>query len=164
MIIGNSCNGKESLDIDLGMFRNTCANQLVRRQFINDHSLKHTKHNFERLPMIISAINDEANFAINSFKNLKNKPLSQIEILKFINQARKLRFDDNLIDSNQLLKINRPEDAGNDLWLIYNRVQENLTKPGLLVSKDGRLISGVENIKDNIKLNQNLFELAESFA
>jgi len=37
-----------------------------------------------------------------------------------------------MIDINQMLQIRRAEDAGNDLWSVFNRVQENLLQGGIL--------------------------------
>jgi hypothetical protein len=51
----------------------------------------------------------------------------------------------------QLLKVNRVEDEGNDLWAVFNRIQENLT-------------ADVRNFKTDIKLNQQLFSLADQYA
>jgi len=50
-----------------------------------------------------------------------------------------------------LFAVNRVEDESNDLWTVFNRIQENLTHD-------------ITNMKEDIKLNQQLFALAESFA
>ena len=78
--------------------------------------------------------------------------------------AAKLRFEDDTIDYTQLLTAHRNEDEGNDLWSVYNRIQENLTKSNLLVDRDGKLISGTHNVQNDIKVNQELFSLVEDFA
>jgi hypothetical protein len=75
--------------------------------------------------------------------------------------AARLRFEDNTVDVTQLLRSHRAEDEGNDLWSIYNRIQENLTKSNLLVDRDGKLISGTSSVQNDIKINQDLFELVE---
>ncbi len=49
-----------------------------------------------------------------------------------------------------LLRVSRLEDEGNNLWAVYNRIQENLTYD-------------VRNPDMDIKLNQQLFALAESY-
>ena len=76
-------------------------------------------------------------------------------------EAAELRFGDEIeFDINQLLKTNRKEDEGDSLWSVYNRIQENLTQSNLLIDRDGNLISGVNNVEDDVKINQQLFELA----
>ena len=78
--------------------------------------------------------------------------------------AAKLRFEDDTIDHTQLLKAYRSEDEGNDLWSVYNRIQENLTKSNLLVDRDGKLVSGVQSVSSDIKINKDLYQLVEEFA
>jgi hypothetical protein len=73
-------------------------------------------------------------------------------IKKFAIDAARLRFDD-LTDVNidELFKANRIEDEGNDLWTVFNRIQENLT-------------ADVTNFNTDIILNQKLFSLADQYA
>jgi hypothetical protein len=70
---------------------------------------------------------------------------------KFAYNAAKLRFDEDGDDFNPmgLLRVNREEDAQDDVWTVFNRIQENLTHD-------------VTNTKDDIRLNQQLFNLAGS--
>ena len=37
------------------------------------------------------------------------------------------------MQSEELIKINRREDKGNDLWTVFNRVQENMLKGGTII-------------------------------
>jgi hypothetical protein len=60
---------------------------------------------------------------------------------------------DNLdkINIDDLFAVNRVEDESNDLWTVFNRIQENLTHD-------------ISNMNEDIRLNQQLFSLVESFA
>lgn len=65
----------------------------------------------------------------------------------------------------QLLTPRRYEDYGDDLWTVYQRVQENLIKGGL----SGRTAQGrssrtraVKGIDGDIKLNRALWVMAEN--
>jgi len=71
---------------------------------------------------------------------------------KLAHEAARLRYN-NLDDINidDLLIVNRVEDESNDLWTIFNRIQENLTHD-------------VKNMNEDIRLNQQLFSLVENFA
>jgi hypothetical protein len=71
---------------------------------------------------------------------------------KLATEAASLRYA-NLDDINidDLFAVNRVEDESNDLWTVFNRIQENLTHD-------------ITNMKEDIKLNQQLFTLAETFA
>jgi hypothetical protein len=101
------------------------------------------------------------------FEALKNTTLTSKQLSDLLHKASKLRdFDSNtsLAVRNQLLNVHRDEDKGDDLWSVYNRLQENLIKPNMLINADGKIIGGVSNPFENIKVNQDLYELVEAYA
>ena len=101
------------------------------------------------------------------FESLKNVILTPKQLSELVYKVSRLRdFDSNtsLAVRNQLLNVHRDEDKGDDLWSIYNRLQENLIKPNMLVNADGKIIGGVSNPFENIKVNQDLYELVEAYA
>lgn len=82
--------------------------------------------------------------------------------------ALSLKYDDPQkpapVTENQILLSRRAEDTKPDLWSVFNRTQENLTKGGL----SGRTANGsrqktrpVLGIDQNIKLNRALWLLAD---
>ena len=82
---------------------------------------------------------------------MKNKIMSHDKIKRFAYNAAKLRFnkDDDKFDIDALLKVNRTEDEGNDVWTVFNRIQENLTYD-------------VKNKEEDIRLNKQLFNLVNA--
>jgi DNA-binding ferritin-like protein (Dps family) len=77
-------------------------------------------------------------------------------------KAAELRFDDKREVkhyANQLLNVVRDEDQGNDLYTVYNRIQENLTQSDRMIDMNGNIIGGVDNMFDDVRLNKELFEL-----
>ncbi len=71
---------------------------------------------------------------------------------KLARNAASLRYDNlDEINIDDLFAVSRVEDESNDLWTVFNRIQENLTHD-------------ITNMKEDIKLNQQLFALAETFA
>lgn len=164
LYISNSCSGKSPLNLDLGMHRLVCSNGLVRKTSFIEHNIKHTEKNIERIPMILANVNKAAQKVLEDFNQLKHVELEPAQLNELVAKAAQLRFEENEIDYNQLLTSYRKEDEGSSLWSIYNRIQENLTKPNLLVDRDGKLISGTYNVQNDINVNQKLFELVESYA
>ena len=69
------------------------------------------------------------------------------------------------IDLDEFLKPVRKEDAGNDLWSVFNLVQEKV------VEGDFEYVSGVKmrkarkikNFKQDLDVNKKLFEVAKEF-
>ncbi|STT50912.1 Domain of uncharacterised function (DUF932) [Klebsiella pneumoniae] len=83
------------------------------------------------------------------------------------NAALKYRFGEEHqpVTVSQLLTPRRREDYSDDLWTVYQRVQENLMKGGL----SGRTAQGkrsctraVTGIDGDVKLNRALWVMAEN--
>lgn len=161
--ISNSCNGKSPLNLDFGIHRLVCSNGLVRRDSFMEYNFKHNEQSLRRMSISLQDINKHAQRILTEFNKLKDKELTPQEMMKLASKASKLRFEDGDIDTTQLLKAYRSEDEGNNLWNVYNRIQENLIKSNLLVDKDGRLVSGVNNVREDIFVNTKLVELVEEF-
>jgi hypothetical protein len=56
------------------------------------------------------------------------------------------------------------DDAGDDLWTVFNRVQENLLGGGLVRrTESGRLsrTRRITSIRQDVRLNSRLWDLAE---
>ena len=108
------------------------------------HSLKKGKRVFYTTP--IKSLSNQ------KFNDLKQHTLDNNLMRKFAIEAASLRFAPEEVNSRveDLLRVSRLEDEGNNLWAVYNRVQENLTHD-------------VRNPNMDIKLNQQLFTLAESY-
>lgn len=76
------------------------------------------------------------------------------------------------ITPDQLLAPRRWEDAGNDLWKVFNRVQENVIAGGLSAIKrdeNGRRVRRVstrqvKGIDADVKLNRALWTLGGKMA
>ena len=165
LYIGNSCNGTKAMNIDFGMYRQVCSNGLVRFDGEQIGSIPHSEKGQKKFPIIMSKINEYAADAMEEFAQFKAKELTTSQIQKLTRDALKLRFVGRSdINPAQLNKSHRVEDEGNQLWNIYNRVQENLTKPGMLVDAQGNLINGIVSVKEDMDVNKQLFSLVHAYA
>jgi hypothetical protein len=151
--LSNSCNGNRPLQMSLGLFRQVCTNGLIRfDQHAETEKIKHIEVNARDLDRFVVSMNGKASQLLTEVNEMKHKGLSLEDMRKLAHEAARLRYN-NLDDINidDLLIVNRVEDESNDLWTIFNRIQENLTHD-------------VKNISEDIRLNQQLFSLVESFA
>jgi hypothetical protein len=87
---------------------------------------------------------------------------------EFAAKAAELRFGDNLgkIDTDQLLLVERKEDAGMSMWAILNRVQEKLVGGGFNYQNEkgkSRKARALKNFTQNIEFNSGLWELADQY-
>jgi hypothetical protein len=99
-------------------------------------------------------------------ERMEARRLSRDEQIRFAEQALALRFP-NVAESgmqpSQLLSVRRPEDLGEDLWTVLNRVQEHVLRGGLSRrSAAGRLTRTrrITSITRDVQLNGALWDLA----
>ena len=155
LTISNSCNGNNPLTMNLGMYRQVCSNGMISfDQHAESTRIRHIETDYNNLPRILANVNSKVDKVLEQFGILQNKNLTVEEAAKFARQAAQLKFSNNDISEtviNNLLAVNRIEDEGSDLWTVFNRIQENLTYD-------------VRNMNDDIRLNQQLFSLAEQYA
>jgi len=164
LTIGNSCDGSSPLDLNLGVFRLVCSNGMIRRDTLQAQNINHNESNYYNLNKILSDLNIQTSEVIKEFSFLKKKDLTPEEIFNFALKSAKKRFGNKkVIESSQLLKAVRSEDEGNNLWNVFNRIQENLTQPFRLLDLKGNKLLGINSISQDIKINSELSELAYSY-
>jgi hypothetical protein len=94
---------------------------------------------------------------INLFKTTV---LTEPQMIDFATKASALRTK-KTVNIMDVLTATRTQDQGNDLWLVFNRVQEKIL--GGSYTSGGRKARSVKNFQKDIQLNEQLFELAESY-
>ena len=151
--LSNSSSGAQPLQMSLGMFRQVCSNGLIAYdQHAESENIKHIEINYRDLDRFVNTMNSKANKLLTEVNEMKNRGISMKDLRKLATEAYLLRYN-NLEDINidNLFAVNRVEDESNDLWTVFNRIQENLTHD-------------ITNMKEDIRLNQQLFALAGTFA
>jgi len=151
--LSNSCNGNRPLQMSLGMFRQVCTNGLIRfDQHAETEKIKHIEVNARDLDRFVVSMNGKADKLLTEVNEMKHKGLSIEDMRKLAREAASLRYTNlDEINIDDLFAVNRVEDESNDLWTVFNRIQENLTHD-------------VKNMNEDIRLNQQLFSLVENFA
>jgi len=151
--LSNSCNGNRPLQMSLGMFRQVCTNGLIRfDQHAENEKIKHIEVNARDLDRFVVSMNSKADKLLTEVNEMKHKGLSIEDMRKLAREAASLRYTNlDEINIDDLFAVNRVEDESNDLWTVFNRIQENLTHD-------------VKNMNEDIRLNQQLFSLVENFA
>ena len=162
--INNSCSGNKPLGFEFGLYRLICSNGAISFQGSEVGKISHDNKGSKQYPVIMSKINELAQSTMNAFNTFKNKELTSKQIHRLADDALNLRFKGKNLNVKQLLATHRPEDEGNSLWTVFNRIQENLTKPNMLIDLNGRLLGGTSSVKQDIKINQDLFQLVEAYA
>jgi len=168
IILLNSHDGTSSYQMLAGMFRFVCSNGLVCGDTVADVRVPHkgdvTAQVVEGAYGVLSGFDN----ARESRELMQEINLDDGEAELFARAALTLKYDDPQkkapVTENQILLPRRAEDCQANLWSVFNRTQENLTKGGL----SGRTANGVcqktrpvLGIDQNIKLNRALWLLAD---
>jgi hypothetical protein len=168
IILLNSHDGTSAYQMLAGTFRFVCCNGMVCGDTQNDIRVQHKGN-------VVDNVIEGAFRVLNDFEivgeqvdGMKALTLSAGEQTAFARAALALKYDPETerapITDFQVLTPKRPQDAKDDLWTTFNRVQENLVKGGV----PGRSAHGqrmrtreITGIDQNIKLNRALWILGQ---
>ena len=168
ILLTNSHDGKNAFTFTAGLFRLICENGLViADEKFSDVKIRHMGYSFEDLQDLIKDMVEKLPLTVESMNKMKAVELEQNQILEFARKSLNCRFTDTEmnridIDLNSFIKPVRHEDKGNDLWSIFNVVQEKLIE-GDFDYRSGnkaRKAREIKNFKQDMKINKDLYELA----
>jgi hypothetical protein len=167
IVMINNANGDRPLQIEAGIFRLVCSNGLViKTTDFGSMKERHIKHNQEEINAIIDQKVVDIEKAVTNINRWIARPMTSKEQFSFATEALALRLSgDRQPEQYELMGILEPkrkEDAPNDLWHIFNRVQENLTKGGFELN--GRTAREIKNPMADFSMNQTLWSIAEKYA
>jgi len=172
ILLTNSHDGKNAFTFTAGLFRMVCENGLVicSKEFEN-LKIRHYGYDFEELKNVIGTIVEKLPLTVESMNSFKKKKLRKAQIEEFAKKAAAIRFgveqlQNITIDYNKLIEPTREEDKGNDLWSVFNVVQEKLVH-GMFEYTAGtklRKARKIKNFKQDLDLNAKLYELAVEYA
>ncbi|HGN8756033.1 DUF932 domain-containing protein [Enterobacter asburiae] len=167
IILLNSHDGSSSYQMLPGLFRAICTNGLVCGQSFGEIRVPHRGD-------VAGKVIDGAYEMLSVFDRVEEKRDAMQSLLlpppaqhALANAALTYRFGEEYkpVTATQVLMPRRYEDRQDDLWTIYNRIQESLLKGGL----PGRTAQGkhtrtraVNGIDGDVKLNRALWVMAES--
>jgi len=172
IVLTNSHDGKNAFTFVAGLFRLVCANGLViATEKFEDVKMRHMGYTFEDLQVNIREMVARLPLTVDSMNAMKRVILNEQAVLDFAKEALECRFDKKQVarievDLKDLISPTRREDVGNDVWTVFNVVQEKL------IQGDFDYISGtkvrkarkVKNFKQDQKINRELFSLALEYA
>lgn len=171
ILLTNSHDGKNAFTFTAGLFRMICENGLVVcNQEFENLKIRHYGYDFEELEKTINAMVEKLPLTVESMNRFKTTVLNSNQMLDFARRALNSRFTDSelehiTIDLNDLLTPSREEDKGNDMWSVFNTVQEKLTH-GLFnygYGSKNRKARKIKNFNKDMELNNKLYQLANEF-
>jgi len=137
---------------------------------MSDHKVTHIGLEATKILEHVKLLSDDSMKVFDQIEQLRKTVMSKSEIIKFAGEAAVLRFGEKSAPNYDPMLISAPrrhEDVKNDLWTVFNRIQENAIRGGLptLASSATRQTSRpITNIDTDLKLNQGLWDLAMTYA
>ena len=163
ILLTNSHDGKAAFNFRVGIFRLVCSNGLVISDAdFNNVSIRHTNYTFESLQTKINEVIAKLPGLVQKINLFKSTTLTETQMADFATKAAALR-NKQTVNIMDLLKADREQDKGDDLWVVFNRIQEKVISGGYGYGRKNRKARSVKNFQQDIKLNEQLFELAEAY-
>ena len=163
ILLTNSHDGKAAFNFRVGIFRLVCSNGLVISDAdFNNVSIRHTNYTFESLQTKINEVIAKLPGLVQKINLFKSTTLTEAQMADFATKAAALR-NKQTVNIMDLLRSDREQDNGDDLWVVFNRIQEKVISGGYGYGRKNRKARSVKNFQQDIKLNEQLFELAEAY-
>lgn len=171
ILLTNSNDGKNAFTFKCAIFRMVCENGLVvSTQEFSDLKIRHMGYTFEELQSQIRVVVDQLPLTVESMNKMKQIQLSEEQTVDFAKKALATRFTEDemkniSVDFDKLLEPTRKEDEGNGLWEVFNRIQEKIIEGDFqyMAGVKIRKARKIKNFQQDVKVNSQLWELAESF-
>jgi hypothetical protein len=161
ILLTNSHDGKAAFNLRVGIFRLVCSNGLVISDAdFNNVSIRHINYTFETLQSKVQEVIAKLPGLVKKINLFKSTQLTEAQMQDFATKAATLRTKQR-VNVMDLLNADRAQDQGNDLWVVFNRVQEKLLGGSYRAGQ--RKARSVKNFQKDIELNEQLFELAGSY-
>src|SRR6266487_572971 len=172
----NSHDRSSAYQLHAGLYRFICANGM----FVGDGnafervSIRHAGFKPDEVIEASFRILDQVPAITAGVEVFRARQLTGHESRAFATAALQLRYEDAQkapVGPEKVLEARRYEDAGEDLWHVFNRLQENLLRGGLKdetrCRADGKRFArtrAITGLDRNVRLNKELWTLAQRLA
>ena len=176
ILLTNSHDGMQAFKFSVGIFRLVCSNGLVvaDEQF-SDFKIKHKGYTFGELRNVVKQAVEDLPNRVQVMNDMRDRTLTQSEKEKLAidamliragikpnsEEAAKFNYDEETIED--ILEPKREADKGDDLWKVFNVIQEKITQGEFHAALKGAKVRKVRKIKSfekDMKVNKELFKLA----
>jgi hypothetical protein len=177
VILINAHDGSSSVNLMSGLYRTVCENGLIiATASFGQETIRHSRRT--AMADAVEAAHRIIKHSENAGKTIKlmmNRRLSESEKEDLSSIAHKIRFGNlselgKAVNSSLLLAHRRAEDEGDDLWYVFNRLQENVMKGGMVVRMDESIrrrktvkVKPITGVAQLIDINRQLWEAAVQY-
>lgn len=167
LILINAHDGTSAYVLSAGLYRPICENGMMT--CLGDFDFIRVPHRGNVVANVVDgAIRISQRFEDlgRAVEQMARRELSLLERQHFAEQAMRVRYRDAQhlpYRPDALLHVQRTQHMGNDLWHVYNVVQERLTRGGVVShSPTGRLsrTRPIRAIREDVRINTALWQVA----
>jgi hypothetical protein len=163
LILYNSHDGTSALKMFAGVFRAICSNGMVAGEGFKNRML-HTAGTVANFETMVTSTAARLPDLQEKIQVMRDTRLPTTDALEFIKQGATFRWKQERITDNTIGDIYQPrriEDTPNDMWTVFNRLQEGLIRGGVRI-KSGhteRKARAISSIQQNLAINTRLWDL-----
>ena len=176
IILTNSHDGMQAFKFSVGIYRLVCSNGLVvADEEFSDFKIKHKGYTFEELRNVVTQAVEDLPNRVEVMNKMQDTILTQDQKNKLAldamlvragitpdsEKAKEFNYDEETIID--ILDPKRPEDEGDDLWKVFNVIQEKITQGDFHAALTGakvRKVRKIASFEKDLKVNKELFKLA----
>ena len=178
IIMTNSHDGLQAFKFSVGIFRLVCSNGLVvADEKFSDFKIKHKGYTFNELREVVAKAVADLPAKVEVLNKMRNKILTKEEKSKLALdamlvragivpnsvKANKFEYDEETI--TDILEPKRDADKGDDLWKVFNVIQEKITQGEFHAALKGantkvRKVRKIKSFEKDLEVNKKLFKLA----
>lgn len=169
VIIHNSYDGTQALNIRVGVFRFVCSNGLIAgTNLVPNLQVLHSNNSWEeKISEFIDGYEEKYNLQNEWVEQMQSRRMSLDEAYHMAERSLKIRHSDpritnEAVDPLELLLVKRREDRGDNAWLRFNVMQEHLMHGEYRkYDNDGsiRKAKVLTNIDEIIRMNVELSDM-----
>lgn len=172
LVLVNAHNGTSNYYLFGGIYRFICANGMVVGDTFASMKVRHsggelTKHRV--LEGSYSIVNEQLPAVLGQVKSMQQRVLTLPERTELATHALALRYPNTVpsFSANDLLRTRRSQDEADDLWTVFNVVQENVTQGGAsgrsVLFTQRTTMRAVERVDALVGLNRKLWDAAAGY-
>jgi hypothetical protein len=167
IILENSHDRTRRLVFMAGYYRMVCTNGMVvpsgLHQELRHLHIKLDATGVKTMMNGVAKMLDGAASQVDVMKQKKLNPIEKSTLAAYAVEVRYRGYNKNKLEAKELLAVRREADNGNDLWTVFNRIQENVMVGGVPMIT-GRKSKGVTSYSIGMDVNKRLWAGAEALS
>ena len=170
LLLFNSHDRSNKFSISAGIYRFVCANGLVVADSVfESYDIKHIGDKENEVKNAVDGIVKAKEKIMDKITLFEHTMLNESEKESFARASIPLRFEKHLqVNYKDLLEPHRISDDKNDLYTVFNTIQEHLIRGNLSgINKiTGRRFTSkeIKSISTDAQINKSLWQMAENIA